>query len=239
MSFPARWRVSDETPVCDRVAIMEQLALESAQLPSVKALAASVLERAKALAPFSPVKTGDWQQRILATEALRAVQSVQYVSAPEGEEWMQRGDYTLQNGGECKALSVLLCAICRILGVKSEILWITQTGRPINHVAARIFLDGEWFWADGSVRGAMLGESPYDAIKRLDAWHVVGGKTTPAGSPVLPAALPNVYYPFAWAGWRSLWRGWDPWWWNRHYPYLTQNYGNMYHYPVINGFYKV
>lgn len=110
----------------------------------------------------------------IARAALAAVQKVPYVPGPIGEEWMQGATYTLVHGGECKALSVLLCAVLRARGVPCEIVWITQTGKPINHVTVVVMNGNNQYWADPSVKGARLGESPYDAVRRTESWHVVG-----------------------------------------------------------------
>ena len=241
------FRVPDETSVCDRLALMEQLVNDSAQQPSVKQLAASVAARATALAsqlPASARRPG-WQNKLIALEALRAVQSLPYVPGPDGQEWMQRGDYTIAHGGECKAATILLVAICRMLGVPAEILWVTQTGKPINHVTAIITLDGKSYWADGSIRGQMLGESPWAAVERLDAWHVVDRKrpsgTAPAGKvgghPGGWHGHPVGHFPFRF-GWTTLWGGWPPEWWCRQYPYLYAPYCQaLYGNPAAWGFY--
>lgn len=253
--FPPTWRVDDTTPVCDRVAIMEALANDGTTYPSVQGLANQIKERANALAAKSPTNQGTWFARIVALEALRAVQSLPYVPAPEGQEWMQRADYTLANGGECKALSVLLVALCHLLGLHAQIMWITQTGKFINHVSTLIWLDsanpntagGRWVWADPSVRGAMLGESPYEAVSRTAAWHVIDGSPPP---PTAPAGqVPDFVnysdlstsenFPFKWWGWKGLWAGWPSDWWRWYYPYLYQPYSNTYYNPKQCGFYRL
>src|ERR1700687_5829422 len=106
-------------------------------------MAATVRSRASALIPTLPAsaKHGDWWPRLLALEALRAVQSLKYVEGPPGKECMQRADYTIANGGECKALSVVFATVCKILGIPCEIIFVTQTGKPLNHVTTIVTLD--------------------------------------------------------------------------------------------------
>jgi hypothetical protein len=178
---PARFLVSPDTSECDRVKIMVDLVKDGTNDPAVQALARTVYARAQALAAQSPVRTGDWFARILAMEALRAAQTPQYIDNDGDQEWMQQASYTMANGGECKAMSVLFVALCTILGLNAQIVWITQTGKMLNHVTAIVYLDGKWMWADASIRGAMLGESPYHAVDRLGAYNVVGGDIRPSG----------------------------------------------------------
>ena len=150
------FRLADTVPVCDRVRLLE-------------ALAATLPESAR---------TGEWHRRLLALEGLRAVQSLEYVPNTAREEWLQSVGRTLRTRrGECKALSTTLVALYRALGLRPRVVWVDQPGAPLNHVTAKVWIDGGWLWAEPSVRGAMLGESPYDALARAgdDAWEVVGG----------------------------------------------------------------
>ena len=141
--------------------MLEALALRGASDPAVIAFARGIPGSSKLE---------------IARNALAAVQKLPYVPGPEGQEWMQGAAYTLQHGGECKALSVLLVAALKVRNIPAEIVWITQTGKPLNHVTV-VVLDGQnQYWAEPAVPGARLGESPYDAIERTGSWHVVGGR---------------------------------------------------------------
>jgi len=270
--FPATpWRVADETPVCDRVKLLNDLAADGTQYASVKALADWVYRRALyQCEKFSQAAKNDpqmqnvmrnqqWFARMLALEALRAAQSLPYVHDPTNEEWIQTANFTLTgnsgnpHGGDCKDLTIVLVAVERLLGLQAEPYWITQNGQTINHVTSRVKLDGKWFWADPSIRGAMLGESPYEAEARLQT-GVTGGLKSAAG--IAPAGKGgggggggkgfgghfggfrgrNL---FGWWGWNGLWGGWPNWWWCLYYPYLCYPYGNFAAYPYAYGFYPI
>ena len=122
----------------------------------------------------------------------------------------------------------------------------------INHVTGRVMLDGKWYWEDGSIRGAMLGESAYEAEPRLGAQDVTG-RVAPASdiatantasvntAAVKPSGvLPLVNgYPFAWYGWNELWAGWSAIWWCSAYPYFCAAYGSVVKDPLAYGFYTI
>jgi hypothetical protein len=215
-------------------------------------MATLVQQRANALAPTVPAsaRQGQWYQRLLALEALRLVQSLPYVHDPVGEEWLQSAWWTAEHGGDCKDLTVLLSSILGLLGVYAQPDWITQTGQMINHVTGQIWLDGQWVWADGSVRGAMLGESPYEALIRQQATNItpaaqatLGGKSVRTGggegrkrAPVARVQL-RLHAPFSWHGWDGFWSGWPAWWWSTYYPYLYEPYPTLCYDPLGNGFY--
>lgn len=225
------FRVADETQVCSRVKLMMDLARDGVQSQKLAAFLAPVRARADQLiraftddARADPsmqnvIRAQAFRDRILAMEILRAVQWLPYVRDPENEEWMQCADYTIANGGDCKDSSVLYTAACLSCGISAEPYWITQTGQSLNHVTARVFLDQGPFWADGSIRGAMLGESPYEAEERLQS-GVTGLKAS--GRPVGARSQHGRLFP--WWGWRGLWSGWPAWWWCRYYPYLCGPY---------------
>lgn len=161
--------IADEKPFfvpntvtpCERIAILERLATSGSRRPFVQAFAQKL-----------PGKTN----LEIARSALAAVQELPYVPGPPNEEWMQGATWTMAHGGECKALSVLLVAALRARGVPAEIVWITQTGKPLNHVTVVVSDGPDQYWAEPAVPGARLGESPYEAIERTNAWHVVGGR---------------------------------------------------------------
>lgn len=266
-NFPDEpFHIPDVTPIAARVATLDELATEGIRDPDVGSLAGQVASRAAALATTVPAsaRRGAWMDRLLALEALRAIQSLPYKPDPAGEEWFQSARYTLRNGGDCEDLAVALVALMRSLGLQAAAVWITQPGQALNHVTAKVLLDGRWLWADPSVRSAMVGESPYDALQRTGAWHIVGGR--PANLPATPAGAPKGggggggwhggggggwhgggfrggvrgfgVYPFGWSGWSSLWPGWPAWWWCNYYPYLCQSYSNLVATPTAYGYYS-
>lgn len=119
-------------------------------------------------------------RRQLAAAALRLTQTLPYFSEARDQQWFQPVSWTLAHGGSCGPLSAVLYGLCTLLGVPAEIVWLDQPGEALNHLTVRIFVDGAWYWADPSVRSsnpgvpsAVLGENPYDAVRRLGQWHVI------------------------------------------------------------------
>ena len=110
-------------------------------------------------------------------EALRWAQRRGYHPDTPGKEEFQSLKWTIEHGGDCEDLASLVVALMWRLGYDAEVVWITQTGQDLNHVTARVKLDGEnWYWADASIDGAILGEDPYKAAERLGKLHVLGGR---------------------------------------------------------------
>jgi transglutaminase-like putative cysteine protease len=142
-----------ETSVCDRVRILTELAEEGARDSRVVAFAR------EAASGSSGAQA--------AANVLARVQALPYVDEPPGEEWFQPAAYTLAHGGDCDDLVVLFVAAMRVLSVPATVYWITQTGQRLNHVTAQVYLSGRWLWAETTIPGARLGESPYEAARRL------------------------------------------------------------------------
>lgn len=177
---PGPFCIPDITPVCDRVAMMKAMAAQGINSPSVQATAKFVAGRVAQMASYGNL------QFLLAQEALRVVQGLPYVPEKSGQDCYQTVEYTATYGGECKALTIYYVAVCRALGVDAEPVWITQSGQLINHVAAQVNIVGRApMWADPSMRGARLGESPYEAIARLGIRRndviAAGGALAPSG----------------------------------------------------------
>lgn len=104
--------------------------------------------------------------RECAQALLWAVQWRPYALPVRPGEWIQTDlADVVDAGGDCKALSQLLCAAAASLGIPWQLTWLSYPGR--EHVSAQLGLEGAWRWADGSVRGARLGESPDEAIERI------------------------------------------------------------------------
>lgn len=101
------------------------------------------------------------------------VQGRGYRSDPRGQEWFQHPVYTLFYGGDCEDLAGLFMALGKAVGLETDVVWINQPGKPLNHVSAKVRVGDEWLWAEASVKGALLGEHPYAAIARLGAWNVL------------------------------------------------------------------
>lgn len=101
-----------------------------------------------------------------ARAALLMVQALPYVPDPAGE-WLQPGAYTATRGGDCEDLASLLVVVAESAGVPGELLWLAQETSIRDHVTTRLLCDGRWQWAEATLRGAMLGESPYVASSRL------------------------------------------------------------------------
>jgi transglutaminase-like putative cysteine protease len=179
--------VPETTPACERVELLYRLAVAGSNSYSVNRMVPQVSARARARGVLVRERVGDWYARILAEEALREVHKLPYRADPPNKDCYKNVDQTATQGGECKALNVLLVALLFRLGIKAcpvspgsktacgEVVWIMQTGKPLNHVATMVWLDGQPFWADASIKDARLGESPYQALARTNAWHVVGG----------------------------------------------------------------
>jgi len=111
----------------------------------------------------------------LAGYALCLVQATGYHADPPGE-WFQHVEFTALNGGDCEDLSALLMSVLYLLGYESRLVWIDQPGKPFNHVTLQVHLSDQWVWAEASIEGSWLGEHPYDAMKRLSAYHKIAGR---------------------------------------------------------------
>lgn len=113
---------------------------------------------------------------IVADRILQFVQKmVKYIPDRGVEEWYQGALYTLAYGGDCEDLSVLICALANCCGLRADVFWINQPSARLNHVVARIYIDGVPLWADGSIKTAYLGEHPHDAVRRSQQYaHRLG-----------------------------------------------------------------
>lgn len=205
--------VPDDASIERRLAWLKEISDQGAADPEIQAAAARIRAEADRLAGSAPSKRGHWYARLLALETLRLVHQVPYVPDPPGKDRFAPASWTLKYGGDCDDLAALFSALCCVLGLKVRVDWITQRGASLDHVTAMVWLDGVWWWAEPSVPGAMLGESPYSAIARQGAWHVVGGKQGPEPDGVDPRV-------FQWDGWKVYWSGWPVPWFQRNFPYL-------------------
>lgn len=164
------------TPVCERIELLYKLAVAGMLAPSIAAFAERVQRSAQSEALHVVARHGDWFNWILAREALAQVHRLPYVGDPPTQDCYRDVEMTALRGGECKALNVFLVALFMRLGLQAEVVWIMQPGRPLNHVSSIVYLDDLPLWADASIAGAKLGESPYEALQRTGSWYVVGGR---------------------------------------------------------------
>jgi transglutaminase-like putative cysteine protease len=153
------WRLPPTTPIRERLADLDQLAAQGTRLPEVIALA-------RAARQFGP-------DAAVAAAILRNLQTLPYVPDPGVDDYHQTVAYTLRHGGDCEDLVSALVAVARAAGLTARMVWIVRQGYPLDHVSAEIRLGEAWYWADPSIPGAQLGESPFAAMERLHAQHRV------------------------------------------------------------------
>lgn len=83
-------------------------------------------------------------------------------------QWFRSSDATLSLGvGNCVNTARLVVALARAAGLAARAVPVPNPDGEIVHTAAQIRVDHEWRWAESSVPGAELGESPYDVARRL------------------------------------------------------------------------
>lgn len=104
---------------------------------------------------------------------LQRVQALGYHPDPEGE-WLQSGRETAERGGDCEDLASLFVVLAVAVGVPARVVWIAQPGRRQDHVAAQVHINGRWQWAEASILGARIGESPYAAAARIGRAPALG-----------------------------------------------------------------
>ena len=141
----------------ERLAVLHGLAERGAREVDVRRVAARLSVNA----------SGD--VRALAGEVLAFVQRLPYRVDSEGRDDGAAACATLAQGGDCKKLSVLFCALCSACGLTSRLVWIEQPAARLDHVSAQWQHGGRWLWAETTVRGAELGEPPHAAAARLGA----------------------------------------------------------------------
>lgn len=125
----------------------------------------------------------------LAEVTLDAVHNFPYVPHPEGIEQFQPVSWTLQYGGNCEDLSCLYAVLARNVGLPCRLVWINQPKAKLNHVAPQVFIYGDWYWAESSINGAMMGEDPYVAAARLERHDVTGTDGMSTNAAAWPARM--------------------------------------------------
>lgn len=84
---------------------------------------------------------------------------------PEPVELFRPAGTTFELGtGDCDCSARALLALYRAAGLQAG---LATLGDPPTHVAPVVKLGGAWTWAETSLRGAMLGEHPIAAARRL------------------------------------------------------------------------
>ncbi len=164
----APFRIDLSTTPAQRLRLLDALLDEAMAEPSVRALA----DLARARAGGARARPRD-----LARWCLALAQAAGYRPDPPGE-WYQAPWYTVEHGGDCEDLAVLVVALLRLSGIVARLVWIDQPEADLNHVSAEAWLDADddlrwdWRWTEPSVCGARLGEEPRDAVERTGRWDV-------------------------------------------------------------------
>lgn len=162
----APFRVADTTPPRERERILTEMAQAGSRDPLVQQAAFKVRDAYAHWASGYPNLTKLERETALAQFLLRYVQyDARYIPDPPGE-WYQGAVFTLAWGGDCEDLAVLYVAMALVLGIRARVKWIDQRDYPLNHVTVQISLNGAWVYAEPSVQGAVVGESPEDAATR-------------------------------------------------------------------------
>jgi len=154
-------RVVDGTPAA-RLSVFRRMAVEGAAHPDVR-------REARALWRRDPVER--------AAALLARVQELPYHPDPAGfgGDWVRPPCRTLVEGGDCDCLTVLVAALDHASGLTWRIGWLVQPRAALDHVAAQVYLRRAWLFQEVTVRGAVLGEGPHEAVARLgSASHVFG-----------------------------------------------------------------
>lgn len=145
--------IDPHVPPEERVPILNELALRGAEDPDVQRVTREAIR-------------GLQSDREIAEALLRRVHAVPFWAYPPKLECFAPAGKVLERGGDCDNLSVLYAASCLYAGIPASVVWINQPKSKLNHVTAVVFLDGEWQWADPSIKGARIGETPYEAAHR-------------------------------------------------------------------------
>jgi len=171
------YRVSDYLSPQERVNLLTMIARSAAGKAIVCKAATDAVRK---YADVSGVGAGDpLPKRKIAQALLTYVQTdVGYVPDPDGE-WYQGVRYTLEHGGDCEDMAVLLVAMAACLDIRGKLLWLEQPKAKLNHVTAKLFVEdggslfrkssGQmvWQWAEPTITKAKIGQHPYDAAR----WH--------------------------------------------------------------------
>jgi len=113
-----------------------------------------------------------------AAACLDLVQGLPYYPDPPGvDDWIGHPCNVLTVGGDCEDLATLLVALWATCGLAGRIHWIPQDGNTQDHVTAEVEVPGYgWLWGEATIKGAKLGEYPYDAAARLGVGRGAKGR---------------------------------------------------------------
>lgn len=129
---------------------------------------------ARAIAPVvRSIRSSSVGSRAIAAAALAYVQGVRFVvEAPGVDVYQTPAETIAANTGDCEDLVALFVAIARAAGVPAWPVFVAQSWAPWDHFAAAVRVEQRTEWAEPSVPGAYLGESPQNAARRLGSYGV-------------------------------------------------------------------
>lgn len=178
IDFPP-FRAPDTLSPSQRLYILDGHVTDAIADGRVCAIAQAIRDRVLARACVSAHcdLSSEGLQMQIAQALLDYVQSLGYRSDPPGQEWYQGVWWTILHGGDCEDLSVAFVSLARCAGLDAALFWITQKGASLNHVSAMVTIGGKrlsatwvvggrYFWAEGTVNGAKIGENPLQAAQR-------------------------------------------------------------------------
>lgn len=141
----------------DRIAVLAELAEEGTRSVDVQRQTRQLV-------------AGLSRPRERAQACLAFVQSLRYrVDPPGTDDGANACAVLIQRVGDCKKKAILLGSMLALAGLEAVLVWKEQPGAPLDHVTVKVRLGGRWRWAESTVRGAQLGEDPYEAAERLRA----------------------------------------------------------------------
>lgn len=101
---------------------------------------------------------------------------VAYDPDPTGGEAVRLPTLVLgSRKGDAEELAVVFVAMCRCANVEAALAWLDQPQHAVNHVFARVKVGDRWLDAETTLRGARVGEAPYEAMRRLQG-GAAGGR---------------------------------------------------------------
>lgn len=170
--------IDDYTPASEREEILNALADEGAQMPGLRHLA-----RWCVIHLTLQLKREPTDLEIAQCLLDRIHQLVEYGDDTSESESYSRCSTTLvpiegaaispitgepKGRGDCDDLGTLFCALCRAVGISSNVIWVDQPGAAFNHVAAVVCASGDrCYWVESTIPGARVGETTQEAINRL------------------------------------------------------------------------
>ncbi len=107
-----------------------------------------------------------------ANAIFRYVQSeIRYTQDPDGVEWVQTPDKTMQFGhGDCDDMATLLASLLASIGKPTRFVAAGFYGGPIEHVWTEVKIGNRWFAMDPTELTAEFGWKP-PGITETRVWH--------------------------------------------------------------------